>query len=454
LEDFGAKYIYIEGKDNVLADAFSRLPRIEGKSSDNSFSTNLKSLRNDSNFMDCFVNFPAQPNLRNPLDLQWIQTHQFEDLQLNNLHQQFPRKYPTRYINNIPLICYRRNENEQENEWKICIPTVLLNDMIIWYHHILGHAGQTRLYDSMRVLFYHPQLKRSIDQFRCPQCQKMKAQGRSHGHLPEREAILIPFEEVHIDLIGPWRVEANEVQYEIMALTCIEPVTNLVEIIRLENKTSRHVAQQFQNCWLSRYPWPQKCIHDNGGEFIGWEFQLLCERANIRHKETTSYNPQANAICERMHQTVGNVLRTLIHTREIHNDNDVRQVIDQALATAMHATRTAVSRTLNYNSPGSLVFNRDMFLNIPLQADFLLLQQTRQQRINENLMRQNAKRWNYDYRVGERVLVRLKGRRKMDAKTEGPFLITQVYTNGTVSIQRRPNVIERINIRRLSPYRE
>ena len=41
LEYFGAKYHYIKGKDNVLADAFSRLPRmdswqnLEGKSDAN-----------------------------------------------------------------------------------------------------------------------------------------------------------------------------------------------------------------------------------------------------------------------------------------------------------------------------------------------------------------------------------------------------------------------------------
>lgn len=467
LEDFGAKFIYIEGKNNILADAFSRLPRIEGKTSsshNNTFNTPnnnnttnesyMGSWLEDEELVDCFVNFPPQPNLRNPLELQWIQAHQFEDQQLNEMHQRNPERYPTKYINAIPLICYKYSQDTPESEWKICIPTLLLNDVIVWYHHILGHAGQTRMYDSIRTLFYHPQLKQQIERFKCPQCQRLKLQGRSHGHLPEREAILMPFEEVHVDLVGPWRVEVNDNSYEIMALTCIEPVTNLVELIQIQNKTSRHVAQQFENCWLSRYPWPQKCIHDNGGEFIGWEFQLLCERANIRHKETTSYNPQANAICERMHQTVGNILRTLIHSRNINNEDEIRQVVDQALATAMHATRTAVSRSLNYNSPGSLVFHRDMFLNIPLQADFLTLQATRQLRINQNLMRQNAKRWNHDYRVGDKILIRNKGGRKMDVQSEGPFEIVQVFTNGTVSIRRRPNVLERINIRRLSPFRE
>ena len=42
----------------------------------------------------------------------------------------------------------------------------------------------------------------------------------------------------------------------------------------------------------------------------------------------------------------------------------------------------------------------------------------------------------------------------MEAPTEGPFSIAQVHIIGTVALQRRNNVLERINIRRLSPFKE
>lgn len=109
---------------------------------------------------------------------------------------------------------------------------------------------------------------------------------------------------MHVDLIGPWKITVQDREIEVMALTCIEPVMNLVEIIRINNKTvAQHVAQQFQNSWLSRYPWPEKVVHDNGGEFIGYEFQKLLENANIKLKTTSPYTPTSNSICEQMHQT-------------------------------------------------------------------------------------------------------------------------------------------------------
>ena len=61
----------------------------------------------------------------------------------------------------------------------------------------------------------------------------------------------------------------NGMEITFQALTIIDTVTNLLEIIRINNKTSENVAQQFSNCWLACYPWPFRVVCDNGGEFIG-----------------------------------------------------------------------------------------------------------------------------------------------------------------------------------------
>jgi hypothetical protein len=78
-------------------------------------------------------------------------------------------------------------------------------------------------------------------------------------------------------------------------------------------KRSAHVTRKYAQVWLSRYPWPECCVHNNDGEFVGPEFQFLLQGCRIKDAPTSSKNPQANTICERMHQPVGNVLRTLLH---------------------------------------------------------------------------------------------------------------------------------------------
>jgi hypothetical protein len=92
-----------------------------------------------------------------------------------------------------------------------------------------------------------------------------------------------------------------------------------------------------------------------------------------------------------MHQTVGNILRTLLHGNPPQNIANAAQYVDEALSIAMHAMQAGVHSTLG-SSPGNLVFNRDMFLNIPLIADWHAITQRREHLIHENLMRENQKR--------------------------------------------------------------
>ena len=63
-------------------------------------------------------------------------------------------------------------------------------------------------------------------------------------------------------------------------------------------------------------------------------------------------------------------------------------------------------------------------------------------------------RLDFDYTVGQKVLLKKDGiLRKAEDKYDGPYVITNVYTNGTVRIQRG-TINERLNIRRLTPYFE
>ena len=81
------------------------------------------------------------------------------------------------------------------------------------------------------------------------------------------------------------------------------------------------------------------------------------------------------------------------------------------------------------------------------------MRQRKQRKIDMNLQRQNARRLHHDYRVGEEVLLLQKDLQgKLEPKATGPFRITRVHTNGTVSVNRGAYV-ERLNIRRIKPYR-
>jgi hypothetical protein len=98
--------------------------------------------------------------------------------------------------------------------------------------------------------YHHPRLHYHIDKLKCKGCQKYKLAGRGYGFLPKQEVRIAPWEEVAIDLIGPWKVKVNGRQVEFNALTCIDMASNLVELIHVDNKTAKHIPDKFNQSWL------------------------------------------------------------------------------------------------------------------------------------------------------------------------------------------------------------
>jgi hypothetical protein len=227
-------------------------------------------------------------------------------------------KYPDNYVNlqldgNVDdIICYKKDPTQPD--WKIALPKSMIVDTVKWFLQVMGHPGEKRLQNTLNQRYHHPKLRYHIEKLKCKYCQKYKLAGRGYGLLPKQEVRIAPWEEVAIDLIEPWKVKVNGQQVEFNALTCIDTASNLVELIRVDNKTAEHIRDKFTQTWLCQYPHPVLCLHDKGGEFIGQNYQWLLEIISIKDVCLTSKNPQSNAICDRMHQTVTNVLRTLVHT--------------------------------------------------------------------------------------------------------------------------------------------
>jgi hypothetical protein len=196
--------------------------------------------------------------------------------------------------------CVTPNQVTMQPIGKIVLPKDLIVPTIRWYHQVTGHPESKRLYQHIHQQYYNRDLRRLVDNFKCNYFQRNKLDGKGYGFLPECEVRLIPFEECATDLIGPWTIQVQENPYEIEVLSVIGTVTNLVKLIRINDKRSKTIARIFAQCWLTCYPWPQHCIHDPGTEFTGPEFQMLLQNCHIRGVCTTAKKQQSNAVCERM----------------------------------------------------------------------------------------------------------------------------------------------------------
>ena len=492
IEEYSPKLVYLEGKLNVLADAYSRLPRFEPiapQAEDKTkpavvahfianmprrapevatdglnpkddvlsmaFSLDpvlvecLRDLPDD--IVESHLNLPANGE-PSPLRYQWLKSAQDNCHNLQQRLQQSPA-YSLRQFGDIDLIVHTDVEGRKNDiaPWKICLTDDTVEDAIVWFNNLLGHPGKERLKYGMR-LFYHPNLSSLINRYNSETGQRFKADTRGYGHLPARQVRGRPWEQVDVDLIGPWTVQTRTGKtYEFNALTCIDRFTGLPELIRIENKTAAHVADKFKECWLCRYPRPETCVHDNGKEFLG-DFGRLLYSFGISDVSTLPYTPTANSICERMHREVGNLLRSIVHENPPRTLADAKCFVDSALATAMHSLRTNVSAATG-NAPGALAFHRDMLIDVPLTADLRAIRARRQLRVDADLRRANARRYDFDYQPGQSVLLKRHDFTKLGERWDGPYTVQRCHVNGTLTLEFRPGLTKRVNIRRLKPFK-
>ena len=456
MEEFGVELIYIKGEHNVAADALSRLPRREVDDSelDNSIMEFLE------NYEVCTEDFP--------LNYPTIAAAQERDKALQRLVD-IPDKQGNLFIQ-IPFVGGGSTVHLVTNSnKKIIIPDELRERIIEWYHDRLVHPGRDRLFESINQHFECArvgQLRNAVSRYvaECDTCQKAKKAGRSYGQLPVKQVVTKPWEILHVDLYGPKKIKrADGSMLEFKVMTMVDPVTGWFEMMSYDDATPETIMNLLEIAWLCRYPRPAAIIADRGGEFTGQFFrESLRSEYGIELRLITTANPQSNAVVERIHQVIGNMLRSL----DVENCYLMPPPYDPfigIISAIGFAIRTTWSTT-NRATPGQLVFGRDMLLNIRHLVDWHYMQTRRQRIATENNARENARRIPHHYNVGDLVL-KAKGnpsdkggiRPTMQRPYEGPYEIHRVWNNGTVTIRRTVRggaIFERINIRRIRPYRQ
>jgi transposase InsO family protein len=156
----------------------------------------------------------------------------------------------------------------------------------------------------------------------------------------------------------------------------------------IPNKQAITVSNIVEQTWLTRYPLPQEMTYDRGTEFMAEFAEMARKDYQIKTRPITVRNPQANAIIERVHQTIGNIIRTF----ELHNKRKVtKEDIQGFLSSTMFAIRATYHTTLQA-TPMQLAFGRDAILNIKFEANWDYIKQRKQDLIDYNNKRENKKR--------------------------------------------------------------
>jgi len=510
LNEYDVEIDYIKGVDNTVADAISRLdyepkknPHPEDYDAFDAKELNWHMKHNIGVFIltelleeqqgdgdeevaeeskECFSHdFFVQSEVSNEEEIFPVTIREVVDEQLRDKEMKKWFKTPPKgkhiqpvLLNGEMILCFVRDPERP----RMVIPKKLQRKTIAWYHHYLQHPGRDKMMKTLSAVMYWKNMDSQIRKFvqTCERCQKGKKRKRKYATLPPKQAVITPWHTVCVDCCGPYEIKSEDgTRLEFMCLTMVDPATGWFEVVELPtaevyrefrdpkgkvdvvedeilDRTSAQISQLFNKTWLCRYPRPVEVVCDNGSEFKK-DFKALLKSYSIKRKPTTIKNPQANAIVERIHGVLGDMMRT----SGINNLETVdASLIDEFLTNAAWAIRSTHHSVLQA-TPGQAIFGRDMLFDIPYLCDWSEIGSRRQQLVDRSNARENKKRVPYDYTVGQKAMI-IKATDgshlpKPEDVHEGPYEVTQVFTNGTVRLQRGA-VNERLNVRRLTPYFE
>ncbi|CAI7847063.1 unnamed protein product [Closterium sp. NIES-53] len=137
----------------------------------------------------------------------------------------------------------------------------------------------------------------------CPTCLETKFTKFpfSSGTGPAKAPLAL----VHMDVVGPTR--APSLSGSRYFLTIVDDHMRAVWVYPL--KTKGEVAAAVLKEWMPRAQ--RESLHkvkvirtDNGGEFIGADFEAVLKKKGIQHQLMVPYNPQQNGVAERFNRTL------------------------------------------------------------------------------------------------------------------------------------------------------
>ena len=163
--------------------------------------------------------------------------------------------------------------------------------------------------------------------------------------------------------------------FELWCITMIDPATGWFEMVTIKDKEAITVANKVEQTWLTRYPRPSIIQYDKGREFMAEFAAMIKQDYGIKKKGSLMRSPQANSILERVHQMLGNIIRSSeIHLRDNIDENNPWSGV---LAATMFALRATYHTTLQA-MPMQVTFGRDAILNTKFEADWQAIKRQKQ----------------------------------------------------------------------------
>jgi len=428
LQEFGDDLTikYLPGKDNVVADALSRLPAKPNNSpiDANHIPLNLLSrvLQDDS-----FTAKLKDAYLRDPL------TANFLDSRIP------PKNKVWQLLNDVIF------QLDNDGQRRLYVPNdIALKRLLLREHHdvvIAGHFGRDKTYAGLSINFVWPGLQKDTFDYvsQCPVCQVTKSSNQRPAGL--LKPLPIPsqrFDVVNMDLIGPLPQTINghtailTVVDRLSKTAIFAPTTMTVDAPGLARLFFDHVFR--------RFGMPTAIVSDRDPRFISNFWQTLMSHLGTSLKMSTAFHPQTDGLAERANRTIEEMLRAVIDRKTHNNWDELLTPLEFAYNNSVHRSTGYTPFYMLYgfhpHTPATLLNVRSS--SAPAVDDVLRTISSTIQLAKYNLhnaqhrqsVDANKRRRDENFLVGEKVYVSTKNfsnlphtSRKLIQKYVGPYPI-------------------------------
>ncbi len=117
------------------------------------------------------------------------------------------------------------------------------------------------------------------------------------------------------DAIGPLPTTVNGNRFILMMTNYFSKCT---DFYALPNHKAETVAECIVKCWIAHHGIPVRIHSDNASKFRGHVITQLKKMLSMKGTFTMPYWPQSNGLCERMNQTIENIIKCTVREEWIN----------------------------------------------------------------------------------------------------------------------------------------